>query len=136
MMTKTATPEMSREQHAQIIEAGIELDSKLFTPITLESILAIERRLQELNEQTGREYVAVPVGQPYGGPKKPIALPREDVEAAHRAYETALRGISPEIGRAYDLSAERERLENGKQAFNPAHYPQKFLDFLSSYSHK
>ncbi len=136
MMTKTATPEMSREQHALIVEKGVELDRRLFTPFTLDSILLIERRLQELSKQTGREYVAVPVGQPYGGPKKPIALPREDVEAAHRAYTTALRGISPEIGRAYDLLTERERLETGKPAFNPAHYPQNFLDFLSSYARK
>jgi hypothetical protein len=136
MMMKTATPEMSRKQHARIIERGIELDSGLFTPFTLESILIIERRLQELSEQKGREYVVVPVGQPYGGPKRPIALPKGDVEAAHRAYKTALRGVSPEIGRAYDLQAEREKLENGRPPFNPEHYPPKFRDFLSSYSHK
>ena len=50
-MTKTATPEMSRAQHARIIETGIELDSRLFTLLTLDSISAIERQLQELREQ-------------------------------------------------------------------------------------
>ena len=65
-----------------------------------------------------------------------MALLREDVDAAHRVYQNKLRGISPEIGRVYDLPAERERLEKGTPAFNPAHYPSKFLDFLSSYANK
>ena len=129
-MTKTATPEMGRKLHTRIINEGIELDSRLFAPFTLESILVIERKLQELHERTGREYVAVPVGQPYGGPKRPMALPREDVDAAHRAYQTGLRGVSPEIGRVYDLQAKREELKNGISPFNPEHYPSKFLAFL------
>ncbi|MBI2564500.1 hypothetical protein HYV79_00730 [Candidatus Woesearchaeota archaeon] len=66
MMTKTA-PEMCRAQHARIIEQGIELDSSLFTPFKLDSISVLERQLQELREQTGRDYVVVPVGQSYGG---------------------------------------------------------------------
>lgn len=65
-----------------------------------------------------------------------MALPREDVDAAHRAYLRRLRAISPEIGRAYDLSAERERIENGRPTFNPAYYPSQFLSFLSSCLHK
>lgn len=135
-MTKILLPEMSREQHAQIIEKGIVFDIKLVTPFTLDSILLIERQLQELRKKTGREYVIVPVGQPCGGPKRPIALVREDVDAAHRAYQKRLRGISPEIGRAYDLLSERERLENGRPMFSHACYPLGFLGFLSSYSKK
>jgi len=38
----------------------------LFAHFTLESILAIERRLQELKEKKGCEYVAVSAGQKYG----------------------------------------------------------------------
>lgn len=127
-MARTTTPQMSRAEHARVIDRGIELDVRLFTPLTLDSILAIERQLQELEERTGNEYVVVPVGQPYGGPKKPVALPREDVEAAHRAYLGGLRGVSPEVGRAYDLSAERRRLENPLPG--SAHYSPRFLRFL------
>ncbi len=130
-MAETATPEIGRKEHDTLIKKGIELDGRLFAPFTLDSISVIERQLQELREQTGQEYVAVPVGQVYGGPKRPMALPREDADAAHRAYQKGLRGISPEIGRAYDLRAERERLENGRPAFNSDHYPPEFLKFLS-----
>jgi hypothetical protein len=133
MMPNTAISEMSRAQHAQIIENGIVLDRMLFAPLTLDSIPTIERQLQELREQTGCEYVVVPVGQPYGGPKRPMALPREDIDAAHRAYQDELRGVSPEIGRVYDLQSERERLKKGRPTFNPAHYPLKFRGFLSSH---
>ena len=131
-MAKTAKPEISRKAHTQLIENGIKLDDRLFAPLTLEGISVIESELQKLREQTGFEYVAVPVGQPYGGPKRPMALPREEVDAAHRAYRKGLRGISPEIGRAYELQVERERLESGRTAFNPDHYPLNFIDFLRS----
>lgn len=130
-MTKTAIPEIGRKEHNLIIEKGTGLDSRLFTPLTLDGISVIERQLQELRKQTGREYVVVPVGQPYGGPKRPMALPKEDVDAAHRAYKAGLRGISPEIGRAYDLPAEKERLANGMPAYDSDHYPPEFLKFLN-----
>ena len=84
------TSEISREEHDQIIRKGVALDPLLFNPLTLENIAVIESKLQELGEQTGREYVVVPVGQSYGGPKRPVALPREDVDAAHRAYRESL----------------------------------------------
>ncbi len=132
-MIKTKTPVIGRKEHARIIEKGRELDMLLFDPLTLESIAEIESQLLELSQATGEEYVAVPLGQPCGGPKRPIALPREDVDAVHRAYEGALRGISPEIGRAYDLQAERELLEGGKSEFNPDHYPPEFIGYLSEH---
>ena len=127
---KTALHYIGREEHDEIIKKGIALDGKLFAPLTLDSILAIESRLQKLRKQTGREYVAVPVGQPYGGPKRPMAIPKENVYAVHCAYTQGLQGVSPEIGRAYDLQAERERLKNPGFIFNPKHYPRVFLDFL------
>ena len=129
-MAETATPEIGRKEHDRIIKNRTELDGRLFAPLTLASISVIECKLQELREQTGCEYVAVPIGQPYGGPKRPVALPREDVDAVHRAYQNGLRGVSPEIGRAYDLQAERERLENNRPVFNSDYYPPEFLKFL------
>ncbi len=123
--------EMDRKKHQRIIDNGIVLDSQLFDCLTLDSILAIQLQLQSLREQKGKEYVVVSVGQPYGGPKRLLALPREDVDAAHRAYRMGLRGISPEIGRVYDLNAERELLKH-LPTVNLSCYPPEFLSFLDS----
>lgn len=132
-MVKTKKRLIDRKEHALIIESMKKIDPGLFDPLTLDSIAEIESQLRELSKATGKEYVAVPLGQPYGGPKRPVALPREDVDAVHHAYEGELRGISPEIGRAYDLQEERKRLEAEALVFNPNHYPPKFLDYLRTH---
>ncbi len=134
--TMTAVKEIGRNEHDKIIKKAIRLDSRLFNPLTIDSIIQIENELAELQARTGQEYIVVPVGQPYGGPKQPMAIPREDVDAVHSAYNNGLRGVSPEIGRAYDFAAERKRLEAGKPAFDPSHYPPRFLGFLQKYLHK
>ncbi|HLC22238.1 MAG TPA: hypothetical protein VJJ79_00505 [Candidatus Nanoarchaeia archaeon] len=121
---------MRREEHDKIIEKGIAVNQKLLDSPTLETITQIEDMLSALRARTGREYVIAFVGQPYGGPKRPMAIPKEDIEAAHHAYGGNLLGISPEIGRCYDLQAARERYQEGNVAFNPDHYPSRFIDFL------
>ncbi|MEK6874948.1 MAG: hypothetical protein AABX52_04330 [Nanoarchaeota archaeon] len=127
---------MSRKEHETIIKKGIELEERLFSPLTLENIVIIENQLKVLLKQKKREYVAVPVGQPYGGPKRYMALPRDDVDVAHHAYISVLHGISPEIGMPYDLEAQRYRLENGGDISDPSHYPPQFLNFLSFHFNK
>lgn len=127
---------MKREEHDKIIEKAIELDSRLLDSPTLETITQIEDLLSALKTKRGREYVVAFVGQPYGGPKRPMAIPKEDVEAAHRAYSSNLNGISPEIGRCYDMQAARERCKEGNVAFNPDHYPPHFIDFLREHFNK
>lgn len=128
-----ATRLMDRSQHDKVVDKAIEFDPVLFSPPTLESIARIENTLAELKSKTGRDYVAVFVGQPFGGPKHPMAIPKDDVEAAHRAYSDKLRGISPEIGRVYDLFSERQRLEEDRPRFNLSAYPKQFQDFLRKY---
>ncbi len=132
-MTKAA-PVIDRKEHARIIGHGKPLVQCLFNPLTLESITQIEAALRDLKLTTGRGYVAVPVGQPHGGPKYFMALIRTEVEAVHRAYRAGkLRGISPEIGRVYDFEALRRLSENGASEFNPGNYPPEFLDYLRAH---
>ncbi len=130
-MTKAQVSDIGRKEYNRIIEKAITLDEKLFNPLTIKSISAIERQLGVMHIQTGKEYVAVCIGQPYGGPKTQVAMPLEDVYLIHTAYKNGqFQGASPEVGRTYDLQTERQRIIDGKPAFNSDDYPPKFVGFL------
>ena len=98
---------LERKTHDEIISKySIQIDQRLF-PLTLKSIERIEVLLEELSSRKKAEYVIVSFGQPYGGPTRPLALPKEYVTMIHQAYNKGLKGISPAIGRPYDFNAER-----------------------------